>query len=85
MKSFTEPRLHGDIQGQNKCQGIAEKEVLFDVVVDGFSIVDGLIALLTACYVFYVKYPKSTPATGFLLFLQEIILDGLRKRLLMLH
>jgi len=28
---------------------VAEKEVLFDVVVDGFSVVDGLIALLAAC------------------------------------
>jgi len=54
---------------------VAEKEVLFDVVVDGFSVVDGLIALLVVYYVFYVKYPKSTPATGFLLFLHKIILD----------
>jgi len=36
---------------------VAEKEVLFDVVVDGFSVVDGLITLLAAYYVFYVKYP----------------------------
>ena len=55
---------------------VAEKEVLFDVIVNGFSVVDGLIALLAAYYVFYVKYPKSTPAAGFLLFLQEIILDS---------
>ena len=55
---------------------MAEREVLFDVDVKEFSVVDGLIALLAAYYVFYIKYPKSTPAAGFLLFLQEMILDA---------
>ena len=55
---------------------IAEKELLFEVDINGFSVVDGLIALLAAYYIFYVKYPKSTPAAGFLLFLQEIILES---------
>jgi len=76
-KNFTEPRLviFRDKTNLMNSQGmiVAEKEVLFDVVV--VSVVDGLIALLAAYYVFYVRYPKSTPATGFLLFLQEIILD----------
>ena len=44
---------------------VAEKEVLFDVIVNGFSVVDGLIAQLAT---YYVKYLKSIPAAGFLLF-----------------
>ena len=51
---------------------IAEKQVLFEV--DSFTLTDGLISLIASYYVFYVSYPKSSPATGVLLFIQEILL-----------
>lgn len=73
-KGFPEPRLLL-IKQEKMHQGfiIAEKEILFEV--DNFSIVDGITTLLASYYVFFVKYPKSAPAAGLLLFLQEIILN----------
>ena len=46
----------------------AEKQVLFEI--DNFTITTGLTLLLAAYYVFYVKYPNSSPASSFLLFIQ---------------
>ena len=73
-KGFPEPRLLMIGQDKNR-QGfiVAEKQVLLEV--EDFSILEGLITLLCSYYVFYVKYPKSAPAAGLLLFLQEVILD----------
>ena len=50
----------------------AEKQVLFEI--DNFTITTGLTLLLAAYYVFYVKYPNSSPASSFLLFIQEYLL-----------
>ena len=52
---------------------VAEKEVLFEI--KDFTIADGLIALITSYYAFFVSYPKPSPAVGVLLFIQEIILE----------
>ena len=73
-KGFPEPRLL-IIKEEKTYQGfiIAEKEILFEV--DNFNIIDGLITLLASYYVYYIKYPKSGPAAGLLLFLQEVILN----------
>ena len=46
--------------------------MLFEV--DGFTLTDGLLSLIASYYVFYVSYPKSSPATGVLLFIQEVLL-----------
>ena len=73
-KYFPEPRLA--IVGQGKgSQGfiIAEKKIIFEV--DGFTVLQGLITLLATYYVFYINYPKSGPAAGTLLFLQEVLLN----------
>ena len=51
---------------------IAEKKVLFEI--NKFNIAEGLISLLSSYYAFYINYPKSSPATGVLLFIQEILL-----------
>ena len=73
-KGFPEPRLVIVGQGESR-QGfiVAEKEILLEV--DGFNIMEGLITLLSCYYVFYVSYPKSGPAAGTLLFLQEVVLN----------
>ena len=75
-KAFSEPRLVIFVNKQDvkNAQGfiIAEKQVLFEV--DSFTLTDGLISLIASYYVFYVSYPKSSPATGVLLFIQEILL-----------
>ena len=75
-KAFSEPRLiiFVNEQDMKNAQGfiIAEKQVLFEV--DSFTLTDGLISLIASYYVFYVSYPKLSPATGVLLFIQEILL-----------
>ena len=73
-KTFPEPRLVIIGDGENS-QGfiVAEKQILLEV--DGFNILEGLITLLASYYVFYVSYPKSGPAAGTLLFLQEVVLN----------
>lgn len=73
-KTFPEPRLVIIGEGENS-QGfiVAEKQILLEV--DGFNILEGLITLLASYYVFYVSYPKSGPAAGTLLFLQEVVLN----------
>ena len=74
QKAFPEPRLVIVGQGESR-QGfiVAEKQILLEV--DGFNILEGLITLLSCYYVFYVSYPKSGPAAGTLLFLQEVVLN----------
>ena len=39
------------------------------------SPLEGLISLISTYYAFYVGYPKSPPAAGLLLFIQEVPLD----------
>ena len=58
----------------NGAQGfiVAEKEILFEVT--NFSIVEGLVCSIASYYAFFVSYPKSSPATGILLFIQEMLL-----------
>ena len=55
-KGFTEPKLaiFKDQRNIESSQGliITEKELLFEVDINGFSVVDGLIALLAAYYIF---------------------------------
>ena len=77
MKCFPEPRLviftrQHDLK---EAQGfiIAEKQILFEI--DSFTLSDGLVSLIAAYYAFYVSYPKSSPATGVLLFIQEVLLE----------
>ena len=71
-----EPRLVIFVNEQDirNAQGfiIAEKQVLFEV--DSFTLTDGLLSLIASYCVFYVSYPKSSPATGVLLFIQEVLL-----------
>ena len=38
------------------------------------QVLKGLTLLIAAYYVFFVKYPKSSPASSFLLFIQECLL-----------
>ena len=76
MKTFPEPRLlifarESNMEG-SKGLVVAEKQVLFEI--DKFTITIGLTLLIAAYYVFYVKYPKSSPASSFLLFIQEHLL-----------
>lgn len=73
-KTFSEPRLIIFTNEQDAAQGfiVAEKQVLFEV--EGFTVVEGLISLIASYYVFYVSYPKSSPVTGVLLFVQEVLL-----------
>ena len=76
MKVFPEPRLLIFArQGTMKnAKGLvaAEKQVLFEI--DDFTVIKGLTLLIAAYYVFFVKYPKSSPASSFLLFIQECLL-----------
>ena len=77
MKSFPEPRLIIFAQKQDIKEAqrfiVAEKQILFEV--DSFTVVDGLVSLIASYYAFYVSYPKSSPATGMLLFIQELPLE----------
>ena len=50
----------------------AEKHVLFEI--DDFTAIKGLTLLIATYYVYFVKYPKSFPASSFLLFIQECLL-----------
>ena len=76
MKVFPEPRLLIFArQGTMKnAKGLvaAEKQVLFEI--DDFTVIKGLTLLIAAYYVFFVKYPKSSHASSFLLFIQECLL-----------
>lgn len=75
-KMFPEPRLlifaRESSMEESKGLVVAEKQVLFEI--DNFTITAGLTLLLAAYYVFYVKYPGSSPACSFLLFIQEHLL-----------
>ena len=51
---------------------MAERAVLFEI--NDFTISEGLISLLASYYVYYISYPKSPPAAGTLLFMQEMLL-----------
>ena len=51
---------------------VAEGDALFEI--DNFSIVEGLLSLIAAYYVFHISYPKSSPATG-VLFVQEVLME----------
>ena len=72
MKVFPEPRLliftRESSMEESKGLIAAEKQVLFEI--DNFTITTGLTLLLAAYYV----YPNSSPASSFLLFIQEHLL-----------
>ena len=75
QKAFPEPRLVIVGQGESR-QGfiVAEKQILLEV--DGFNILEGLITLYTVLLLrLLCKLPKSGPAAGTLLFLQEVVLN----------
>jgi hypothetical protein len=40
-----------------------------------FDITEGLTLLIASFYVFHISYPTSSSAGGFLLFIQEILLE----------
>ena len=75
-KMYPEPRLvifaRESSMEDTKGLVIAEKQVLFEM--DNFNITMGLTLLIASYYVFYVKYPNSSPACSFLLFVQENLL-----------
>jgi hypothetical protein len=77
MNSFPEPRLVVFAREQDIKEAqefiITEKQILFEV--DNFTLVDRLVSLIAAYYTFYVSYPKSSPATGVLLFIEELLLE----------
>ena len=52
---------------------IAENSVVLQM--DKFNIVEGLTVLIGCYYIFHLSYPKSSAAGGFLLFVQEILLQ----------
>ena len=76
-KVFAEPRLiiFVSMAHPEAAQGfvIAEKEILLQI--NNFTVIRELIILIAIYYVFYVGYPKSIPARGFLLFIQEVLLE----------
>ena len=49
-----------------------EGDLLFEI--DNFTIIEGLISLIASYYVFYIEYPKSSPASGVLFFIQEVLM-----------
>ena len=51
---------------------IAEKEIL--LCINNFLAIRGLSLLIAIYYIFFIGYPKSVPAQGFLLFIQEVFL-----------
>jgi len=73
-KTFPEPRMVIVGQGERR-QGIYCCRETNPTGGGGFNILEGLITLLSCYYVFYVSYPKSGPAAGTFLFLQEVVLN----------
>ena len=51
---------------------LSEGKVIF-AIEDG-SILEALISLIATYYVFFVSYPKPAPASGLLLFVQEVLM-----------
>lgn len=76
-KTFPEPRLaiFADSTDLNAMQAfvIGEGQVLFEIS-ECHSVIDSVISLFAAYYVLYVNYPKSAPAAGLLLFVQEVLM-----------
>ena len=62
-------------EGESSRQGfiVVEREILLEV--EEFNILEGLVALIATYYVFHVNYPKSGPASGVLLFIQEVLMN----------
>lgn len=52
---------------------VVEGEILCEVL--DATIIKSLTVLIATYYVFYISYPKSAPAAGLLLFIQEILMD----------
>ena len=79
-KTFAEPRLiiFTDPKDPKECQGriIAENIVIFKI--DEFTLRKGLLYLVA---MYYINYPKSCPASGLLLFVQELLLGSLETSL----
>ncbi len=73
-KTFVEPRLaiFAD-KNMNGMQAfiLGEGKILFEVLGD--SVIDS-ISLFATYYAFYVSYPKPSPASGLLLFIQEVLM-----------
>ncbi len=76
-KTFPEPRLaiFADSKNMNAMQAfiIGEGKVLFEVLTCD-SIIESIISLFATYYAMYVSYPKAPPASGLLLFIQEILM-----------
>ncbi len=49
-----------------------EGKILFEVLGD--SVINSIISLFATYYAFYVSYPKPLPASGLLLFIQEVLM-----------
>ena len=77
-KTFSEPRLAIFVEPKNPVQPhgviIAERKVI--IHFDDFTVKKGLLYLIAIYYVFYINYPKSVPASGLLLFIQEVLLGA---------
>ena len=52
---------------------MAENQIISKI--DQFNITDGLALLIGCYYVFFVNYPTPSAASGFLLFVQEMLLE----------
>ena len=74
MKAFSEPRHVVFLTEDNVQNGqgfvIAEKTILYEV--DNFSVCEGIVALITADYIFYVPYPKSSSAAVYTRGIQDV-------------
>ncbi len=51
---------------------LGKGKVLFEVLGD--SVIDSIISLFATYYAFYVSYPKPSPASGLLFFIQEVLM-----------
>ena len=77
-KTFAEPRLAIFVEPKKPIHPhgviIAENKII--IHIDEFTVMKGLLNLIATYYVFYINYPKSVPASGLLLFIQEFLVGA---------
>ncbi len=78
-KTFPEPRLVIFTEQEfpdTNCEAmiVAEDVLLFKI--ESFTVRKGLLLLIALYYIFDINYPKSCPASGLLLFVQELLLGA---------
>lgn len=73
---FPEPHLiliiEPDTDELQQCLILVEQQVMLEI--EEKNIPMAITTLIGAYYTFYINYPKSHPAAGFLLFTQEILM-----------